>query len=608
MGKEFLDYYSSNLNFIRKLGAEFANEFPKIGARLDINALECQDPFIERLLEGTAFLTARIEKKLDEGHPRLLSSILQAISPNVLAPIPSGCVLKVSPTDLSALNGLFKKIPFGTQFKKTLSKVSTPVIFENFFETFLVPFSIRKTTLVKHNEDLAALSKHGSHTSLELSLERSVGADFQASQFEYVDFYINASEQDAANLCEQLFSNLESAFIKADDKYIKLSDLKIELSIFDAQSNLLNEINPSLNGINALATYMAYPDFFKFIRVKGLKEQLSKVTSQEISLVFLFEREFDALDNKIEDNTLLVNCIPVINLFKRRANRISVSQEYEVNINVDLTSPLDMEIFSIESLDFYNNYNQALFTAYPFFTAEAKDLTSNVYRNFFAVNRRFRQTGINGNKRSPYNKSEVFVSISGRDFSENMGEDMQVSANCYCTNADLPLFISQKDTLNTTDIKGISELKIVSPLTKPKAPLVMSGTKEDFTRLSFILLNLSSMLEGGNDECLFNLKQIVRAYSLKNADQTSRMVGALSKVEITDKIFRFISKGCVYFENGFNVAITFSQKKLEGVGICVYAKVIARLLNSFTQVNVPIDVDIYSDEKGRLFTCKMQKE
>lgn len=78
MSKDFLDYYSDNLSFIRKLGAEFAREYPKIASRLDLSSLECQDPFIERLLEGTAFLSARVEKKLDDGSYRFLENLLSS--------------------------------------------------------------------------------------------------------------------------------------------------------------------------------------------------------------------------------------------------------------------------------------------------------------------------------------------------------------------------------------------------------------------------------------------------------------------------------------------------------------------------------------------------
>ena len=54
---DFLEYYRENLSYLRTLGAEFANEFPKIANRLNINQFDCADPYVERLLEGTAFLS-----------------------------------------------------------------------------------------------------------------------------------------------------------------------------------------------------------------------------------------------------------------------------------------------------------------------------------------------------------------------------------------------------------------------------------------------------------------------------------------------------------------------------------------------------------------------
>ena len=60
MDKAFLDYYRENLAHLRESSGEFAAEFPKIAARLELTAENCQDPFVERLLEGTAFLAARV--------------------------------------------------------------------------------------------------------------------------------------------------------------------------------------------------------------------------------------------------------------------------------------------------------------------------------------------------------------------------------------------------------------------------------------------------------------------------------------------------------------------------------------------------------------------
>ncbi len=41
---------------MREMGNEFAQHFPKIGGRLGMENLECADPYVERLLEGFAFL------------------------------------------------------------------------------------------------------------------------------------------------------------------------------------------------------------------------------------------------------------------------------------------------------------------------------------------------------------------------------------------------------------------------------------------------------------------------------------------------------------------------------------------------------------------------
>lgn len=109
MAKEFLDYYSSNLSFLRKSSAEFASEFPKIASRLDISGLECLDPFVERLFRGYSFFICQSRKKLDDGYPRFLESILYSVSPDVLAPKPAFTVVRVSDSDLASLNGVVKK-------------------------------------------------------------------------------------------------------------------------------------------------------------------------------------------------------------------------------------------------------------------------------------------------------------------------------------------------------------------------------------------------------------------------------------------------------------------------------------------------------------------
>ncbi len=71
MDPRLLEYYNRELQFMREMGAEFARAYPRVAARLGIDGLECADPYVERLLEGFAFLAARVQLKLDARHPGL---------------------------------------------------------------------------------------------------------------------------------------------------------------------------------------------------------------------------------------------------------------------------------------------------------------------------------------------------------------------------------------------------------------------------------------------------------------------------------------------------------------------------------------------------------
>jgi type VI secretion system protein ImpG len=61
MDQRLLGYYGRELSYLRELGGEFAKQFPKIAGRLGLDSFECADPYVERLLEGFAFLAARVQ-------------------------------------------------------------------------------------------------------------------------------------------------------------------------------------------------------------------------------------------------------------------------------------------------------------------------------------------------------------------------------------------------------------------------------------------------------------------------------------------------------------------------------------------------------------------
>jgi type VI secretion system protein ImpG len=95
MDPRLLHYYNLELQHLREMGGEFAQQFPKIAARLGMSGLEVTDPYVERLLEGAGFLAARVQLKIDSEFPRFTQSLLEIIYPHFLAPTPSMLVAHI---------------------------------------------------------------------------------------------------------------------------------------------------------------------------------------------------------------------------------------------------------------------------------------------------------------------------------------------------------------------------------------------------------------------------------------------------------------------------------------------------------------------------------
>lgn len=97
MDTRLLDYYNRELAYLRELGGEFAQQFPKVAARLRLNESGPPDPYVERLLEGFSFLTARVQLKMDAEFPRFTQALLDAVYPGYIAPLPSMAIVRFAP-------------------------------------------------------------------------------------------------------------------------------------------------------------------------------------------------------------------------------------------------------------------------------------------------------------------------------------------------------------------------------------------------------------------------------------------------------------------------------------------------------------------------------
>src|SRR4051812_42952842 len=146
MDRRLLAHYNAELSHLRHTAAEFAREFPKIAGRLalDRDAGDVSvDPFVERLLEGFAFLAARIQLKMDAEFPVFTHGLLETIYPHYLCPTPSMTVVEIAPALRDTALAAGFAIPRGTALRSSVGRGQrTPCEFRTAHDVQLWPVEL----------------------------------------------------------------------------------------------------------------------------------------------------------------------------------------------------------------------------------------------------------------------------------------------------------------------------------------------------------------------------------------------------------------------------------------------------------------------------------
>ena len=127
MNREFLEFYNRELKLLREEAVEFAQEYPGVAERLGGLLSDRVDPMISGLLEGSAFLAARVQLKLKHEFADFTINLIDQLTPQYLAPTPSFLLAEIAPKfgDPALREG--RAIPAGAYFEATYREMERNV-------------------------------------------------------------------------------------------------------------------------------------------------------------------------------------------------------------------------------------------------------------------------------------------------------------------------------------------------------------------------------------------------------------------------------------------------------------------------------------------------
>ena len=463
------------------------------------------------------------------------------------------------------------------------------------YQTFVCTYTVNLTGTVPLKDqpvkDLARAVRYiRKNADLFISIHSDSNPDRRARGLSIYTFLNNDNNK--------YYSDMESIILKTDKQTIEIKDFKVELPAFYNNDSLLYSAQMQFTGLNALQNFFIYPDMFKFVRIYGIKKLFKEASESHGKLIFAFKKRRNELQTVIDNDSIMTNCLPVINIFKMKSSRGYTNDYYEYHIVPNNVAANDYEVYNIESINFYDNINNLLLTAKPFYYTDVEVQFNNNY-DYFAIHRRPRSDGLYTN-RSSYKGYEVFASISGEKWQEVRDEIVQYSADLICTNRDLPLYIKANTKVSFAASQIESGVFINAP-TKPLNPLINSGRREDWEKINHIMLNLSNILWKPGEVPVKIIKNIIKSYSLLSKDDTERILTSIVSIESEPATFRYINgNNGIFYEQGWKINMVISESKINDIGFFTFACVLWQFFQSYIPINSHIEFNVYSESYGLL--------
>jgi type VI secretion system protein ImpG len=614
MDPRLLEYYNAELAYLREMGAEFAEEFPKVAARLTMEGMEVSDPYVERLLEGFAFLTARLHLKVDTEFPKFTQSLLEIVYPDFLAPTPSMAMVEVQPDlgDASLAEGPI--MPKGSTLKAPLPRGETSHCqFTSAHPVRLWPLQITQARYFKFAPDLPLGTlkvKDQIRGGLRVKLTATAGLNFSQLACDELIFHIKASEETSLALYEAVLAKSLGAIVHWDQngagRTVELGSGSVGSYGFEDEQSLLPFDRRSFQGYRLLREYFVFAQRFLFVRVTGLRKAFQQIRGNSCEIVFLTAGIDDKLESMVDQNSLSLFATPVANIFEQKADRILVKTEHhEGHVVVDKTRPLDFEVYRIMGLTGFSDQAEKVTSFAPFYGGhhESWQATSDSPHAYFTLRRTLRmpsQSSRRKGARSGYLGTEVYVSIVDENEAPFASEVHQLSADVLATNRDLPLLIPIGGLAKLTLPPGVplKAAQVVAGPTKPLARLV--DGELSWRMLSHLTLNYESLFGNDGENASHFLRKILDLYVASSDTGGRRIADSVSALSAKPLVRRLPIAGPITFGRGLSIEMTVSEVSFAGAGAFLFGSVMERFFARHVTVNSFTQLTLLSDSRGEI--------
>ena len=613
MDPRLLEFYNRELLYIREMGGEFSRDFPKIAGRLGLDGFECADPYVERLLEGFAFLAARVHLKLDDEFPKFTDHLLEIVYPHYLCPTPSMAIVQF---EADAGQGKLEEgfvLDRGTSLRSLMGigeqttceyRTSQPVTLWpiNISEAAYTSRDVVSMRLPSRMKDVKSV--------LRVRLKSTNGGLFSDMATDRLPIYIRGSDTRAMLLYEQIFADAQGVVLSwmngSTEESVEVKSPILPMGFDDSQA-LLPVVSRSFQGYRMLSEYFAFQQRFLFFELTDLNRYLRRCKSNQVDIIIPFGRLQPRLENVVDAANFGLYCTPAINLFPHRADRIHVNDaEVEFHLVPDRTRPMDFEVHSVLGVTGYDQDSDTMERFRPFYEVSNSDVEGQHPTNqYYALRRTQRQLSSKQRRKGPrtsYVGSEVYVSIVDADQSPYKSSLSQLDLRIMCTNRDLPLSMPVgKSTTDFTLETGapVRSIRCLAGPTEPKPSFCEAAGERSWRLISHLSLNYLSLVDGDGKGAAA-LREMLSLYQEAYETEAVRQSEGLVSVNAKAIVHRLSQRGPLTFGRGLEVTVTCDESRFEGSGVFLLGAVLSEFFSKYVSINSFTQTVLRTLERGEV--------
>jgi type VI secretion system protein ImpG len=605
MDPRLLDYYNTELLHVRETAAEFAREFPKIAGRLSLDGLECADPYVERLLEGFAFLAGRVQLKIDSEYPTFTQHLMEMVFPDFLAPVPSMAMVRFEPDLAEAGLAQGIEVPRGSILRaraSSLAGASTACEFRTAHGVKLWPIELVEAKYLAYPPELPRELQLSQkiQAAVRLRLRATAGLRFNSIALDRLPVHFCGNPGVAARLHEALLSSAAGVLVlpaapKARWFHFADKGAVRRLGYADEEA-LLPAPARSFRGYRLLREYFAFPPRYLFAELAGLQPGLAKCRDTELDVLVLLGRADTTLENVVDAANFSLYCTPAVNLFPKRADRIHLTHRVsEHHVVPDRTRPMDFEVYGVTevtgfaaSLDEEQRFQPLYATV---------DKAGGSGDGFYTLRRAPRLQSAKQRRqgtRTNYVGTEVFLALVDPAAAPYAHDLTQISINTLCTNRDLPLVMptgGQSDFI----LDAAAPVRAVRCVGLPSRPVepILDGSAA-WRCISHLSLNYLSLTDLNEQDGAAALREMLRLYARDTESVVRRYLEGVRSVRVDPITRRIPGRGPVTFGRGMQVRLACDERAFEGSGAFLLGSVLEEFfarhvsLNSFTETALDV--------------------